>query len=87
MYYVYRIRSEHHPERSFIGTTRNVNKRLALHNSGQVRDTREHCPWKLSFYAAFSSKERAYEFEGFLKSPGGRKFAHKHLWRNVSSRT
>lgn len=83
MYYVYRIRSQHHPHRSFIGTTRNVKKRLAMHNTGQVSSTRDYSPWKLSFYAAFTRKQRAYDFEDFLKSPAGKEFGRKHLWNKV----
>lgn len=83
MYYVYRIRSRHHPEKSFIGVSRDMDKRLRRHNDGMVEATREHRPWKISFYAAFSRKERAYAFEDFLKSPEGKKFGRKHFWQKL----
>lgn len=83
MYYVYRIRSRNHPEHSFIGISRDVKKRLACHNGGQVEATQEFRPWKLSFYAAFSHKQRAKEFEAFLKSPEGKTFARQHLWQKL----
>ena len=85
MYDVYRIRSRQHPERSFIGVSRDVKNRLHRHNDGLVEATREHRPWKLSFYAAFSKKERAVEFEEFLKSPAGKTFGRKHLWQKAKS--
>ncbi|MGA0332868.1 MAG: GIY-YIG nuclease family protein [Kiritimatiellia bacterium] len=84
MHYVYRIQSRNRADKSFIATSRDVKKRLALHNAGKVEATQEHCPWKLTFYAAFPKKERAKEFEEYLKSPEGKKFGRKHLWRSSS---
>jgi len=80
MHYVYRIQSLEHSSKTYIGTTRNVKKRLALHNRGKVRHTAEDGPWRISFYAAFTRKERADEFAEFLKTKEGRRFAHEHLW-------
>ena len=81
MYYVYRIRSRVKPDQSFIGTSRNVKKRVLMHNSGQLEATREYRPWIVSFYAAFSRKSLAKDFEDFLKSPAGKSFGRKHLWK------
>jgi len=83
MYYVYRIRSKSKPDQTFVGTTRNVKKRLSLHNIGQVGATRDFRPWKISFYAAFTRKQRAHEFEDFLKSPNGKSFGRKRLWQSI----
>jgi predicted GIY-YIG superfamily endonuclease len=85
MYYVYRIKSKSDPDQSFVGTTRNVKKRLTLHNNGQVGATRDYRPWKMSFYAAFTRKQRAYAFEEFLKSPAGKDFGRKRLWQSISN--
>jgi hypothetical protein len=81
MFYVYRIRSRHHPKETFLGVTRNIKKRLALHNSGQVKATREYSPWRVSFYAAFSRKSRAEAFYDYLSSPAGKEFGEKPLWQ------
>ena len=83
MYYVYRIRSRSQPDQSFIGISRDVKRRVKMHNAGRVEATREAGPWKLVFYAAFSRKQRALEFEDFLKSPEGSKFGRRRLWQNV----
>ncbi len=83
MFYVYRIRSRSRPEKSFIGTSRDVKRRVKMHNAGRVEATCEDGPWKLVFYAAFSRKQRAHEFEDFLKSPEGKKFGRKRLWQTV----
>ena len=84
MYYFYRIRSRQHPEQTFMGVTRNIKKRLALHNTGQVKATRDYTPWKVSFYAAFSRKSRAEKFLEYMNSPLGKEFGDKHFWRNTS---
>jgi len=83
MFYVYRIRSRHHPKETFLGMTRSVRKRLNLHNAQRVEATAEYAPWRLSFYAAFSKKERATEFLEYLKSPAGKEFGKEHLWQKV----
>ncbi|MDF3128834.1 GIY-YIG nuclease family protein [Kiritimatiellaeota bacterium B1221] len=83
MYYVYRIRSRSHPDKSFIGVSRDVKRRVKMHNAGRVEATRESGPWKLVFYAAFSRKQRAQEFEDYLKSPEGKKFGRKRLWQHL----
>lgn len=83
MFYVYRIRSRHHPKQTFLGVTRSVKKRLSMHNTGQVRATRDFAPWRLTFYAAFSRKRRAEEFLDYLQSPKGKEFGRAHLWQQV----
>jgi predicted GIY-YIG superfamily endonuclease len=80
MYYVYRIQSLENKNKSFIGTTRNVKKRLAMHNRRKISSTAMDAPWRVSFYAAFTRKERAEEFKEFLKTREGKSFAHKHFW-------
>lgn len=83
MYYVYRIRSIKNPQHTFVGRSRDLKRRVKMHNAGRVEATREDRPWKLSFYAAFSRKQRAVEFEVYLKSPEGKKFGRRRLWQPV----
>jgi predicted GIY-YIG superfamily endonuclease len=85
MHYVYRLQSIKHPSKTYIGTTRNVKKRLALHNRGKVRETAEHAPWRISFYAAFTRKERAGDFKEFLETKDGKRLAVTYLWSSSSS--
>jgi hypothetical protein len=35
--------------------------------------------WRLKTYVAFSDRQKAVEFEKYLKSPSGRAFAKKRL--------
>ncbi len=80
IHYVYRIQSASQPDHVWIDTTSNVKARLSLHNHGKVAETREHCPWVLTFYAGFPGKNHAKHFSHFLKSDAGKAFGHKHLW-------
>ena len=80
MKYVYLVRSESHPEKSYVGVTSDLKKRLAAHNSGISLYTAKFKPWKLVSYIAFSETSKALSFERYLKSGSGRAFAKKRLW-------
>ena len=80
MKYVYLIRSTSHPKQSYIGTTSDLKKRLAIHNSGGSVYTSKFKPWQLVTYAGFSDASKALEFERYLKTGSGRAFAKKRLW-------
>jgi putative endonuclease len=79
MYYVYVLQSELNPEMIYTGFTRDLRKRLVEHNTGKDTFTRPYKPWKIVWYAGFSSKKRAMEFEKYLKSGSGRAFLRRHL--------
>ncbi|HBP89083.1 MAG TPA: excinuclease ABC subunit C [Nitrospiraceae bacterium] len=80
MKYVYFIRSESHPNQSYIGITSDLKRRLAVHNSGGSFHTSKFMPWKLVTYMGFSDVSKALEFERYLKTGSGRAFAKKRLW-------
>jgi putative endonuclease len=78
MHYVYILESLcglHH----YVGVTRDLRKRLAAHNQGQVRHTSKFRPWKLRTYIAFDDTQRAFAFETYLKSGSGRAFAKRRF--------
>jgi len=79
MHYVYLIRSDVYPEQTYIGLTADLKARLNKHNEGGSPHTSKYKPWTLVSYHAFASKERAAEFECYLKSGSGRAFAQKRL--------
>ncbi len=56
-----------------------LKKRLLLHNSGEVKSTKPHVPWKLIWYGTFSTEKEARNFEIYLKSDSGKAFAYKRL--------
>jgi predicted GIY-YIG superfamily endonuclease len=52
---------------------------MRLHNSGAVKATRPHLPWKLVWYGAFHTEKEARDFERYLKTGSGKAFAYKRL--------
>ena len=80
MFYVYRIHSLKNPERNYVGYSTDLKQRVSDHNAGKNRFTAPFRPWKLAFYAAFETEERAREFERYLKTASGKAFGTKRLW-------
>ena len=79
MWYVYILQSQLDENRFYTGSTDDLKRRLAQHNSGKVGHTSKHQPWVLKTYIAFSEKEQALNFEAYLKTASGRAFAKKRL--------
>ena len=78
-HYVYILVSETNPDSRYIGSTANLNARLAAHNTGKVSHTSKYKPWRVETAVAFRSKEKAVAFERYLKSGSGREFARRHF--------
>jgi predicted GIY-YIG superfamily endonuclease len=78
-YYVYIIQSEKIPDRYYTGFTENSDRRLSKHNSGGDPHTDKYKPWRIKTAIAFTDRQKALEFERYLKSPSGRAFAQKRL--------
>ncbi|MBL6664415.1 MAG: GIY-YIG nuclease family protein [Rickettsiales bacterium] len=79
MYYTYIPKSISSPTQTYIGHTSNLKQRLLDHNSAKSLHTSKFKPWKLDFYCAFASEEKAIDFEKYLKSGSGRSFSKKHF--------
>ncbi|HPF98723.1 MAG TPA: GIY-YIG nuclease family protein, partial [Kiritimatiellia bacterium] len=77
--YVYILQSEPHPERHYTGLTDDMPERLRKHNAGECRHTAKYRPWLLKVAIAFAERDRAAEFEGYLKTHSGRVFASRHF--------
>jgi len=80
MYYVYLLRSLQDPLKTYIGYTTNVEQRLETHNSGGSIHTSKYRPWELVMYMAFASREKAIDFEKYIKVGSGSAFAKKRFW-------
>lgn len=78
-HYVYIIRSLTHDKRHYVGSTENIEERLKKHNTGQCEHTSKFRPWQIETAIAFRSKEKAANFEKYLKSHSGRAFAKRHF--------
>jgi len=79
MYYTYILSSEDDKAKKYYGFTTNLKERIEYHNAGKVTSTKNFRPWKITFYAAFTNKETALAFEGYLKTASGKAFANKRL--------
>ena len=79
MNFVYILQSLVYPDKSYIGCTSDLKKRLSLHNSKKSPHTAKYAPWKLVSYVAVENKTKAYELEKYLKSASGRGFVLKRL--------
>ena len=64
MYYVYVIQNEE--KEFYLGYTANLQKRLADHNGGGTKSTKDH-RWELVYYEAYRNERYAYEREQTLK--------------------
>jgi putative endonuclease len=63
--YVYILQSETDSRRFYTGCTRDLRKRLARHNSGEVPYSAKWKPWRIKAYIAFSDIVRAKDFESY----------------------
>ncbi len=79
MLYVYILESIK-DKSHYIGITKNLLKRLKAHNCGGSNFTNKRKPYKLIWYCAFNNKNKAFQFEKYLKSGSGIAFSKKHLF-------
>lgn len=79
MYYVYIIRSVNFSDKTYVGYTEDLKKRLSNHNSGSSPHTSKYMPWEIETVIGFKNKFTAIEFEIYLKSHSGRAFAAKRF--------
>ncbi|MFH1644162.1 MAG: GIY-YIG nuclease family protein [bacterium] len=80
MHYVYIIQSINYPQKRYVGCSNNIKKRLTNHNSGTTSHTRKYKPWELIVCICFKNKDKAVEFEKYLKSGSGRAFSAKRFF-------
>ena len=79
MWYVYILRSQASPEQEYVGATADLKGRFASHNAGKSPHTSKYRPWSLVWYSAFPDKQKALQFEKYLKSHSSRAFSKKRL--------
>ena len=72
MAYVYVLYNQE-VDRFYIGSTRDLEKRIKDHQAGKVRSTKAYRPWKTVHTEEFESYSDARKREYFLKSGVGRK--------------
>jgi putative endonuclease len=76
---VYVLRSLNYPDRYYTGLTDNVERRLAVHNSGGSQHIAPLRPWALVAFTEFADPDSAAAFEQYLKTGSGRAFSKRHF--------
>ena len=79
MKHVYVLESLSNPARRYVGSTFDIENRLAEHNAGESVHTRKYCPWRVGVKISFADDDKAEAFERYLKSGSGRAFQRKHF--------
>ena len=77
-YHVYILRSRK-DRKLYIGYTRNADKRLLRHNTGQVCSTKLRKPSDLVHIETYKSKKEASEQEKYLKKLKSSEYIEKHI--------
>jgi predicted GIY-YIG superfamily endonuclease len=80
MRYVYLLQSVGFPGRRYVGSTRDLEKRLREHNAGACPSTTPWAPWQVLVVVRFTDERRGVEFERYLKTGSGHAFSGRHFW-------
>ncbi len=65
----------------YVGSTNDLKRRFASHQSGHVLSTRAHLPVQLESYIAVETEEHVRELETYFKSGSGKAIALKRFIR------
>lgn len=63
----------------YTGYTTNIKNRLKAHNNKEVHYTKDKLPLELVHLSLFIDKQKAYDFERYLKTGSGKAFRNKRL--------
>lgn len=77
--YVYILRSLSYSNQEYVGSTSDLRNRIREHNRGEQYHTAKFRPWKIKVAIWLDQKEKATNFERYLKSGAGRAFRSKHF--------
>ena len=73
MFFVYILYSEK-INSFYVGSTGNLQDRLARHNGGQSTYTKRGIPWNLVYKKEYPSKAEAYRAELYIKAQKSRRY-------------
>lgn len=63
----------------YTGYSTNIINRLKSHQSGEVKYTKSRLPIQLEHVSFFNEKQKAYNFERYLKTGSGIAFRNKRF--------
>lgn len=72
MFSLYILKSVNY-QKTYVGFTDNIDRRIYEHNSGQGTFTKRYKPWKLVYSEKYDTFELARTREKFFKSTAGRR--------------
>jgi putative endonuclease len=78
IYYVYILKSLIF-DKTYIGFTDNISRRIKEHNSGKSRYTNIYKPWRIVYTEKYETRIEARKREKYLKSAAGRKLLKEIL--------
>ena len=67
-------------EKSYVGITDNIHRRLNQHNAGKHSYTKRYLPWKVVYYEQVDSRIEARAREKYFKSSAGRKWMRYNIF-------
>jgi len=77
-WYVYVLRS-YKKNRTYVGSTNNLKRRLNQHNNGFCKATKFGIPWEIEISTAVKGEKKARELEKYLKSGSGKALLYKRF--------
>ena len=78
VYFAYIIRSINH-DYFYKGHCKDLQKRLAQHNSGMTVSIRPYIPFEIVYFEEFETEAEAVKREKYFKTSRGREFLRKTL--------
>lgn len=77
MYYVYILKLSN--DDYYVGYSNDLKQRITVHDQGKCSATANYGPIKLVWYCCFKDKQKALDFETYLKKGTGHSFRKRHL--------
>ena len=78
MWFVYILLSKDH-RILYVGSTNDLQRRLAEHNGGQCLSTKAYAPLKIAGYIGVTTETRARKLEQYFKTGSGRTVLKKRI--------
>ncbi|MBI4100299.1 GIY-YIG nuclease family protein [Candidatus Microgenomates bacterium] len=82
MYVVYILKSRV-AEKTYVGHTDNLERRLIQHNNGNSIFSKRYRPWEIIYSDFFATLEEVIKREKYFKSAVGRRWMKKNLFTHV----
>ena len=82
-FYVYMLKSEGKKKVTYVGYTKDLKKRIKLHNSGKGAKFTRGRKWKLIYKEKYNTKNQAISREYYIKN--NRKIRNKIKNENLNS--